>query len=62
MTTIAAGICPRGRMKTGSLVRGHATMTMKMTGAAPAGMVAGTEIRQAIPKRHAAVAGNLRSI
>jgi hypothetical protein len=60
--TIAAVICPRGTMKAGSRAHGHATMTMRVTGAAAAGMVAGTAIRKAIPKRHVAVAGNLRSI
>jgi hypothetical protein len=58
MTTIAAVICPRGMMKAGSRARGHATMTTMTTGAAAADTAAGTAIRKAIPRRHAAVAGN----
>ena len=61
MTTIAAVICPRGTMKAGSPARGLVTMT-RMIGAAAADTAAGTAIRKAIPRRHAAVAGNLRSI
>ena len=48
-------------MKAGSPARGRVSMTT-MTGAAAADTAAGTAIRRAIPKRHAAVEGNFRAI
>src|SRR4029077_19343114 len=58
MTTIAAARCLRGTTRAGSPACGRAT-TMSMTiSAAAAGMAAGTAIRKAIPRRHAAAADN----
>jgi hypothetical protein len=61
MRTIAVARCRHGTMKAGSPARGHATMT-RMIGAVAADTAVGTAIRKAIPRRHAAVADNLRSI
>ena len=58
MTTIAAARCLRGTTRAGSPACGRATMMTMTIGAAAAGMAAGTAIRKAIPRRHAAAADN----
>jgi len=63
IATMTAGArCRRGTMRAGSPARGLVTMMTMTTGAAAAGMAAGTAIRKDIPRRHGGVAGNLRSI
>jgi hypothetical protein len=59
MMTTAAVRCRRGTTKAGSPARGRATMMTMTTAAAAAGMAAGTAMRKAIPRRHAAVADRL---
>ena len=58
MTTIAAARCLRGTTRAGSPACGRATMMTMTIGAAAAGTAAGTAIRKAIPRRHAAAADN----
>src|SRR5262249_6674866 len=61
MMTIAGNIRLRGTTKAGSPARGpRATMTTMTIGAAAADTAAGTAIRKVTPKRHGAVADNLR--